>query len=59
MGKKLTNLNWQEYISVITNIDKKLFVIFEHTIIHLSLGYVRSPNLNTIFFVLHLLSYFF
>ena len=47
MGKKLTNLN--RYISVITDIDKKWFVIFEHTINHLSLGYVRLPQLEHYF----------
>ena len=43
MGKKLTNLN--QYISVNTGIAKKWFVIFEHTIKQLSLGYVRLPQL--------------
>ena len=38
MCKNLTNLN--QYISVITNIDKKWFVTFEQTINHLSFGYV-------------------
>ena len=39
MGKKLTNLN--RYISTITDIDEKWFVVFEHTINHLSFRYVR------------------
>ena len=39
MGKKLPSLN--RYIFVITDIDEKWFVIFEHTINHLSFGYVR------------------
>ena len=30
MGKKLTSLN--RYISVLTDVDEKWFVIFEHTI---------------------------
>ena len=56
MGKKLTNLN--QYISVVTSIAKKWFVIFEHTVKQLSLDYVRLPNLNTIFLVLNLFSFF-
>ena len=44
MGEKLTKLN--QYISVITNIDEKWFVIFEHTFNHLSFGYVRLPQLE-------------
>ena len=44
MVKKLTNLN--QYISVITSIAKKWFVIFEHTIKQLSLGYVPLPQLE-------------
>ena len=44
MGKKLTNLN--QYISVVTDIAKKWFVIFEHTIKQLSLGYVRLPQIE-------------
>ena len=50
MGTKLTNLN--RYISVITNIDEKWFVVFEHNTNHFDFGYVRLPNLNTIFLVL-------
>ena len=42
MDNKLMNLN--RYISVITNIDEKWFVIFEHTINHLSNGYVHLPQ---------------
>ena len=34
MGKKLTVLN--RYISIIVDIDEKWFVIFEHTINHIS-----------------------
>ena len=41
-GQKLTNMN--QYILIITNINKKWFVIFEHTINHLSFGYVRLPQ---------------
>ena len=44
MGKKLMILN--QYISVITNIDEKWFVIFEHTINHLSFGYIGLPQLE-------------
>ena len=44
MGKKLTSLN--RYISVITDIDEKWFVIFEHTINHLSFGYIHLPQLE-------------
>ena len=36
-GQKLTNLN--QYILIITNINKKWFVIFEHTINHLSVSF--------------------
>ena len=32
-----------------TDIDTKLFVIFEHTFNHLSFGYVRSPHLEYYF----------
>ena len=52
MGKKLMSLN--RYISVITDIDAKWFVVFEHIINCLSFGYVRLPNLKTLFLVLHL-----
>ena len=31
------------YILVIIDIDEKWFVIFEHTINHLSFGYIRLP----------------
>ena len=41
-GRKLTNLN--RYISIITDIDEKSFVIFEHTINQPSFGYVRSSQ---------------
>ena len=59
MGKKLTNLN--QYISVNTNIDEKWFVIFEHTINHLSFGRVRLPQLEIYFscFVLFFPYFFF
>ena len=43
-GQKLTNLN--RYISVITYLDEKWFVVFEHTINHLSFGYVCLPQLK-------------
>ena len=45
MGKKLTNLN-NRYISINTDIDEKRFTVFEHTINHLSFGYVRLPQLK-------------
>ena len=48
MGKKLTNLN--RYISVVTNIDEKWFVVFEHTMNHLSFGYVHLPQFESIYF---------
>ena len=57
MDKKLTNLN--RYISVITNIDKQWFAVFEHTINRLSFGCVRLPQLTTIFFGLRLSFTFF
>ena len=41
LGKKLTNLNLN--ILVRTDIDEKWIVIFEHTINHLSFGYVCLP----------------
>ena len=41
-GRKLSILN--RYISVITDIDEKRFVISEHTINCLSYGYVRLPQ---------------
>ena len=56
MGIKLTNLN--RYISVITDIDEKWFVIFENSIIQLSFGYDRLPQLEYYCVVLHLFSYF-
>ena len=41
-------------------IDEKWSAIFEHTINQISFGYVCFyPNLNTIFLVLHIFSYFF
>ena len=46
-GKKPTNLN--RYISVITDIEEKWLVIFEHTINHLSFGYVRLQQLEYCF----------
>ena len=42
MGKKLMILN--QYILVITSIDEKWFVVFEHTINLLSFGYVCLPQ---------------
>ena len=44
MGQKLASLN--QNISVITDIDEKWFVIFEHTINYFSFGYVRLPQLE-------------
>ena len=44
MGKKLTS--WNRIISMITDIDEKRSVVFEHTINHLSFGYVRLPQLE-------------
>ena len=38
------------YISVITYINEKWFVIFEHTINWLSFGYVHLPQLESYFF---------
>ena len=59
--KKLTNLN--QYILVITDIDEKCFVVFEHTINHLSFGYVRLFQLEYYFscfgFFFLLLFFFF
>ena len=44
-GRKVAILN--RYISVITDIDEKWFVVFEqHTINHFSFGYVRLPQLE-------------
>ena len=48
MGKKLTNLN--QYIVVVVDIDEKWFVIFQHTINHLSFDYVRLPQSDFFFF---------
>ena len=47
VGKKLKNLN--QYISAVINIDEKRFMIFEHTINHLSFGYVRLSQLEYYF----------
>ena len=47
MGKKLTSLN--QYISVISDIDEKRFVVFEHTINHLSFDYDCLPQLENHF----------
>ena len=56
MGRKWTIS--KRSISVITDIDDKWFVIFEHTINRLSFGYVRLPQLEynfSSFFLLFLL----
>ena len=50
MGKKLANLN--RLIWVITDIDEKWFVVFEHTINHLAFGYVRLTQQENNFFFL-------
>ena len=54
MGKTLTNMN--QYISTITDIDEKWFVIFEH--IYISTTFLLAmfvyPNLSIISLVLHL-----
>ena len=55
-GQKVDILN--RYISIITDFDGKGFVIFEHTINHLSFGYVGSPQLEYFFFFF-LFSFFF
>ena len=59
MGKKVTSLN--RYISVITDIDEKIFAVFEHTINRLSFGYVCLPQLENYFscFRFFLLLFFF
>ena len=57
MGKKLTNLN--RYSSVITNIDEKWFVSFEHTINCFSLGYVRLDLLQLEYYCACFVSFFF
>ena len=44
MGRKQTSLN--QYISVITDINEKWFVIFQHSIHHLSFSYICSPQLE-------------
>ena len=46
-------MSLKRYISVITDIDQKWFVIFEHTINPLSFSLVRLPQLENYF------SYFF
>ena len=58
-GIKLTSLN--RYISVITDIDKKWFVIFEHTTNHLSFGYVCLHQLENYFscFSIFFFNYYF
>ena len=58
-AKKWTNLN--QYISVSTNINEEWFVIFEHTINHLFLGYVYLPQREynfSFFFLAFYLFYF-
>ena len=61
--KMLQVENWQKvlnrYISVNINIDGKWFGIFEHTINHLSFGYVRLPQPEYYFSRFFLFSYFF
>ena len=60
MGKKLTSLN--QYISVITDIDEKWFVIFEHTIKDQPPSFWLcsfTPTWNPIFLFWHLFSHFF
>ena len=47
IGKKLTSLN--RYILIISDIDEKWFVVFEHSINHLSFGYVHLPQLKNYF----------
>ena len=47
MGKMLMSLN--RYISLITDIDEKWFVVSEHTINHLCFGYACSPQLENYF----------
>ena len=44
-----TPMNLNSYISVIADIDEKWFVIFEHTMNHLSFGYVHLPQLKYYF----------
>ena len=59
VGRKWTILN--QYISVITDIDEKWFVIFEHTINCLSFDYVHLPQLDYYFssFVSFFLLFFY
>ena len=59
MGRKRTILN--RYISIITDIDEKWFVIFEHTINWLSFDYVHLPQLKHYFsfFFFFFLTFFF
>ena len=57
MGRKWTILN--RYISVISAIDEKWLVVFEHTINHLSLGNVRLPQLEYYFFCFSFFLLFF
>ena len=52
-------MNLNRYISIVTDIDEKWFVVFYHTINHLSFGYVRLPQFKYFFFVLHLFLLFF
>ena len=56
-GQKWTILN--RYISVITDIGEKWFVIFEHTINWISFSYVHLPQLEYYFSFFFLFSYFF
>ena len=61
LGLVAKTLNLNRYISVITDIDEKWFVIFELTLTHLSFGYVRLPQLKMLFFlfsIFFLLFYF-
>ena len=46
------------HISVITDIDEKWFVIFEHTINCLFVGYVRLPQLEYFFFFFFFFTFF-
>ena len=57
VGRKWTILN--RYISVITDIDEKWSVIFEHTINWLSFGYVHLPQPDYYFSSFFLLFFFF
>ena len=55
-GQKLTSnyIGNYRYISVITDVDEKSFVVCKHTINRLSFGYARLLQLeNIIFLVLH------